>query len=108
MVSPCSTGRQLPWMLQPRSPLPDSAEIQKKRRYQKPTNSKLIDRACRIIQATTNVSIEKALDTLKETNNDVGLAIIMLKNNQSLNQAKNLLSATDGNVAEVLNKKLAN
>ena len=74
----------------------------------KPTNSKLIDRACRIIQATTNVSIEKALDTLKETNNDVGLAIIMLKNNQSLSQAKNLLSATDGNVAEVLNKKLAN
>lgn len=74
----------------------------------KPTNSKLIDRACRIIQATTNVSIEKALDTLKETNNDVGLAIIMLKNNQSLNQAKNLLSATDGNVAEVLNNKLAN
>ncbi len=73
----------------------------------KPTNSKLIDRACRIIQATTNVSIEKALDTLKETNNDVGLAIIMLKNNQSLSQAKNLLSATDGNVAEVLNKKLA-
>ena len=53
-------------------------------------------------------SIEKALDTLKETNNDVGLAIIMLKNNQSLSQAKNLLLATDGNVAEVLNNKLAN
>ena len=53
-------------------------------------------------------SIEKALKTLKETNNDVGLAIIMLKNNQSFSQAKSLLSATDGNVAEVLNKELAN
>lgn len=74
----------------------------------KPTNSKLIDRACRIIQVTTNAPIEKALNTLKETNNDVGLAIIMLKNNQSLSQAKSLLSTTNGNVAEVLNKELAN
>lgn len=74
----------------------------------KPTNSKLIDRACRIIQATTDAPIEKALKTLKETNNDVGLAIIMLKNNQNFSQAKSLLSATDGNVAEVLNKELAN
>lgn len=70
----------------------------------KPTNSKLIDRACRIIHTTTGVSTQKAKDTLKEANNDVGLAIVMLKTNCNLNQAKSLLETKNGNVAEVLNK----
>ena len=71
----------------------------------KPTNSKLIDRACRIIHTTTGASsTQKAKDTLKEANNDVGLAIVMLKTNCSLNQAKSLLETKNGNVAEVLNK----
>ena len=70
----------------------------------KPTNSKLIDRACRIIQITTDATIAEAKETLKKANNDVGLAIIMLKNKQSLDQAKALLSDADGNVAKVLNK----
>ena len=70
----------------------------------KPTNSKLIDRACRIIQITTDATIAEAKETLKKANNDVVLAIIMLKNKQSLDQAKALLSDADGNVAKVLNK----
>ena len=70
----------------------------------KPTNSKLIDRACRIIHTTTGVSTQKAKDTLKEANNDVGLAIVMLKTNCNLNQAKSLLETKNENVAEVLNK----
>lgn len=70
----------------------------------KPTNSKLIDRACRIIQITTDATIAEAKETLKKANNDVGLAIIMLKNKQSLDQAKALLSDANGNVAKVLNK----
>jgi len=70
----------------------------------KPTNSKLIDRACRIIQTTTGVSTPEARNTLEKANNDVGLAIVMLKTNSDLNQAKNLLKAENGNVAEVLNK----
>lgn len=70
----------------------------------KPTNSKLIDRACRIIQTTTGVSTPEARNTLKKANNDVGLAIVMLKTISDLSQAKNLLKAENGNVAEVLNK----
>lgn len=70
----------------------------------KPTNSKLIDRACRIIQTTTGVSTQEARNTLEKANNDVGLAIVMLKTNPDLKQANNLLKAENGNVAEVLNK----
>lgn len=70
----------------------------------KPTNSKLIDRACRIIQTTTGVSTQEARNTLEKANNDVGLAIVMLKTNSDLKQANNLLKAENGNVAEVLNK----
>lgn len=70
----------------------------------KPTNSKLIDRACRIIKTTTGVSTQEARSTLEQANNDVGIAIVMLKTDSDLNQAKKLLKTENGNVAEVLNK----
>ena len=74
----------------------------------KPTNSKLIDRACRIIKTTTGVSTQEARSTLEKANNDVGIAIVMLKTDSDLNQAKKLLKTENGNVGEVLNKQLAN
>ena len=74
----------------------------------KPTNSKLIDRACRIIETTTDKSTLEAKKALRASNNDVGLAIVMLKTNQDIDKAKELLSAENGNVAAVLNKQLAN
>lgn len=74
----------------------------------KPTNSKLIDRACRIIETTTDKSTLEAKTALRASNNDVGLAIVMLKTNQDIDKAKELLSAENGNVAAVLNKQLAN
>lgn len=69
----------------------------------KPTNSKLIDRASRIIGTTTGVAPKKALEALKQANNDVGIAIIMLKTNKNVEQAKKLLEKHNGNVATVLN-----
>lgn len=74
----------------------------------KPTNSKLIDRACRIIETTTDKSTLEAKTALRASNNDVGLAIVMLKTNQDIDKAKELLSAEKGNVAAVLSKQLAN
>lgn len=69
----------------------------------KPTNSKLIDRASRIIGTTTGAAPKKALEALKQANNDVGIAIIMLKTNKNVEQAKKLLEKHNGNVATVLN-----
>lgn len=67
-----------------------------------PTNAKLVDRASRIISDTTGSSIEKALSTLKETNNNVSLAIVMIKTGKSLDEASKLLTKHHGNVGQVL------
>ena len=44
-----------------------------------PTNEKLVERAERIIQTTTNVSLEKAAKILRDADKDVVLAIVMAK-----------------------------
>lgn len=69
-----------------------------------PTNSKLVDRACRIIDVVTNADKEKALVALKETNNDVGLAIVMLKTNKNVSEARQLLKENNGQVSKVINE----
>lgn len=67
-----------------------------------PTNSKLVDRACRIINVVTGASKEKALEALKETNNEVAVAIVMLKTNKTKSEAEKMLTDHHGQVSEVL------
>lgn len=68
-----------------------------------PTNSKLVDRACRIINVATGADKEAALATLKETNNDVGLAIVILKTHKDKAAAEALLKENHGQVGKVIN-----
>lgn len=67
-----------------------------------PTNTKLVDRACRIISLTTGVSFEQAATVLKETDNKVALAIVMIKTGKSKHSATKLLAACHGDVGRAL------
>ncbi|WEV36695.1 N-acetylmuramic acid 6-phosphate etherase [Lactobacillus sp. ESL0677] len=70
-----------------------------------PTNSKLVDRACRIINVTTGASTDEALATLKKTDNNVSLAIVMIKTGTDRDTAAKLLAEHHGNVGQVLQNK---
>ncbi len=70
-----------------------------------PTNSKLVDRACRIINVTTGASKEKALKALKKTNNNVSLTIVMLKTGKNREDSQKLLAQEHGNVSQILKEK---
>ncbi len=67
-----------------------------------PTNSKLVDRAGRIISAVTAATQEQALVALKKADNDVPLAITMIKTKTDKAAAKKLLEQYNGNVSEVI------
>lgn len=69
----------------------------------KPTNSKLVDRACRIIQTVTGVSIPEAAKYLTEAKNEVAVAIVMIKTGKTKAEAEKLLSENNGQVARILN-----
>ncbi len=67
-----------------------------------PTNSKLVDRASRIISAVTDATQEEALQTLKQAENNVPLAITMIKTESNKDEAQKLLEQYNGNVSEVI------
>lgn len=67
-----------------------------------PTNSKLVDRASRIISAVTDATQEEALQTLKKAENNVPLAITMIKTESNKDEAQKLLKQYNGNVSEVI------
>lgn len=67
-----------------------------------PTNEKLVERAKRIISTVTGISKEQASRVLKETDKDVGLAIVMAKTKMNKEQAETLLAENHGNVSDVL------
>lgn len=67
-----------------------------------PTNSKLVDRASRIISAVTGATVEEALQVLKKAGNNVPLAITMIKTKTDQADAQKLLEQYDGNVSEVI------
>lgn len=67
-----------------------------------PTNSKLVDRASRIISAVTDATQEEALQTLKKAENNVPLAITMIKTDSNKDEAQKLLEQYNGNVSEVI------
>lgn len=62
----------------------------------RPTNDKLVERARRIIMTATDCDYLTAENTLKEANNDVKAAIIMILTNTDYDQAKKQLTANNG------------
>lgn len=70
-----------------------------------PTNSKLHDRACRIIAEAAGVSTEVASELLEAAGQNVRTAIVMEKKKVSRHQAEQLLASANGKVAAVLNSK---
>lgn len=69
-----------------------------------PTNSKLVDRACRIIKVVTGVSEDKAREALIHADKNVAVAITMLKTGTDKEKAENLLKQYKGNISAVVNK----
>jgi len=62
----------------------------------KPTNVKLVDRACRILVAGSGASYEQASTALQAANNRVKLALVMLKTGLSVEAAEERLTAAGG------------
>ena len=68
-----------------------------------PTNSKLVDRACRIIEVATGVSESVASDTLAKADMNVAVAITMLKTGVDKEKAMDILKECNGNISSVVN-----
>ncbi|WP_026691315.1 N-acetylmuramic acid 6-phosphate etherase [Alteribacter aurantiacus] len=62
------------------------------------SNYKLKVRAKNIVKSVTDVSDEKAEEVLLEANNDVKVAIVMIKGNTTVAEAKKFLDHADGQV----------
>lgn len=67
-----------------------------------PTNQKLVDRACRIINAAVGISTEKAAELLRDADNNVPVAIVMAKTGKKASEAKELLEQHHGRISEIL------
>jgi len=68
----------------------------------KPTNTKLVDRACRIIAELAVVPYEKAEELLGAGHFQVKTAVVMHKKNLSYNEADELLQKFSGKLREAL------
>jgi len=66
------------------------------------SNSKLRDRAARIVSTLTGVCREVAVRTLDEANGHVKLAILMLKKNLAAGEAQRLLAERDGHLRRAM------
>jgi N-acetylmuramic acid 6-phosphate etherase len=69
-----------------------------------PKNSKLADRAQRIIERAAGISYEKAGEMLIASGNSVGAAIVMARAGVSREEAERRLAAGHGRIAEALRK----
>ncbi len=69
----------------------------------KASNEKLLDRAIRLVMATTDVDYETAKKTLEQCDFHVKTAIVMVKLNCNQQKAKELLDRANGFVAKALN-----
>jgi len=67
-----------------------------------PTNRKLEDRACRIIQAATGVAYDQAAELLDRAGRSVRVAIVMQKKAISREQAELILASAKGRIREAL------
>lgn len=64
----------------------------------KASNSKLWDRAARIVSTIADINRDVALDLLRKTDGNVKLAIVMHKRRATADEAKALLDKADGNL----------
>ncbi|KRM40816.1 N-acetylmuramic acid-6-phosphate etherase [Lactobacillus hamsteri DSM 5661 = JCM 6256] len=67
-----------------------------------PTNSKLVNRASRIISSVTDATQEEAIQALEKAENNVPLAITMIKTKTDKDRAQKLLKQYNDNVSEVI------
>lgn len=67
------------------------------------TNLKLIERSKRIVMEATGVDLEDADKYLRETDNDVKLAILMIMGNLDKKMAEKLLRESNGHIRKALN-----
>jgi N-acetylmuramic acid 6-phosphate etherase len=70
------------------------------------SNVKLRDRAIRIIQAATSCDVERAQDALRESKDQVKVAIVMILLDSSAERALELLKASGSRVRAALDKPL--
>jgi N-acetylmuramic acid 6-phosphate etherase len=70
------------------------------------SNIKLRDRAIRIIQAATSCDVERAQDALRESKDQVKVAIVMILLDSSSERALELLKASGSRVRAALDKPL--
>lgn len=68
----------------------------------RPTNEKLVDRAIKIISEISGCDYEKSNRLLKESNNNVKIAIIMASKNVDYEQAEKILKKNKGFIREDL------
>ncbi len=68
-----------------------------------PTNSKLKDRAARIVSEIAEITYEKAQEQLNKSNFQLKPAIIMARMNMAYDEAVNLLNNHNGRLREILN-----
>lgn len=68
----------------------------------KVSNHKLKERAINIVSTITNVSYEKAKETLEQSNNEVKPAIVMIKAKVTLEEAKNVIDQANGFVRKAI------
>ncbi|WP_297280954.1 N-acetylmuramic acid 6-phosphate etherase [uncultured Anaerococcus sp.] len=68
----------------------------------RPTNEKLVDRATKIISEISGCDYEKSNRLLKESNNNVKIAIIMASKNVDYEQAEKILKKNKGFIREDL------
>lgn len=68
----------------------------------KVSNHKLRERAINIVSTITGASYEKAEETLTKSNNEVKPAIVMIKANTSLNEAKKAIQQANGFVRKAI------
>jgi len=67
----------------------------------RPTNKKLWERACSIIEDITGADRRTAASTLKEAGNDVKVAIVMLRRGLDRPQAAKLLKRNGGKLQAI-------
>ncbi|MGB8954367.1 MAG: N-acetylmuramic acid 6-phosphate etherase [Tumebacillaceae bacterium] len=62
----------------------------------KPTNKKLVDRACRILMSAANVEYDTAAEALQAADNRVKVALVMIKTGLSAEEAQKQLDQVSG------------
>lgn len=72
----------------------------------KPTNEKLVDRACRILMKAADVSYEEAAAALQAAENQVKVALVMMKTGLSAEETKARLETAGGFVRPVIEAHL--